>query len=356
METASLTLVIVQGPRAGEIFEFRPGSTARIGRIVRGNNLTIKDDGISSKHLTIGSDCGRWTLQDLDSSNGTSLNSISLPPFKPFHLGDGDIIKLGESTSILVKIAAASQLRRNPRRRVNERTKTLETEKKSEMVEGLLEVSAAPNPRRGRPRRARVLTEIPETEGEAAHPSNSKGVAGNRALKSEDCGILENLCTDAVELGVEQKKTRGGGRRRKNAQENNVKEESTHEIDVGLNSQEEAIRGNSIAVFDSGNQEVDIEVIHVQEEAEKLSLEDNCGHTLNEAADVKQSKDLHKGQEIPNLEKMSLGEWFDFIEVHLPKQIVDATEEIIEGMRVKAQRVGEYIVHQKKYKTVGTVG
>ncbi|KAG6764539.1 hypothetical protein POTOM_032013 [Populus tomentosa] len=42
---------VEHGPGEGETLEFRPGSTVRIGWVVRGNNVTIKDAGISSKHL-----------------------------------------------------------------------------------------------------------------------------------------------------------------------------------------------------------------------------------------------------------------------------------------------------------------
>lgn len=50
----------------------------------------------------------------------------------------------------------------------------------------------------------------------------------------------------------------------------------------------------------------------------------------------------------PDLEKLSLGEWFDFLEVHLPKQIIDATEEMFDSMRQKAERLREYITTQQE--------
>ncbi|EEF29690.1 DNA binding protein, putative [Ricinus communis] len=150
MEHQSLKLVILQGPRKGEIFEFPSKSTVKIGRVVRGNNLTIKDDGISSKHLVIGPESpssGKCIVQDLDSSNGTTLNSSTLPPFTSFVLHDGDTLKLGGETSILVQFQDSeepSQLRRYPKRKVKEsviRATDEETENKV---------------RRGRPRKAKV--------------------------------------------------------------------------------------------------------------------------------------------------------------------------------------------------------
>ena len=47
---------------------------------------------------------------------------------------------------------------------------------------------------------------------------------------------------------------------------------------------------------------------------------------------------------------MTFRDWFDYLEVHLPKQIIEVTEEMIEGMRKKAERVKEYMVQQKKEK------
>ena len=115
-----LKLIMEKGPKEGETLEFRPGSVIRIGRVVRGNTLAIKDAGVSSKHLTIESKPGQWVVTDLDSSNGTILNGSQLQSLTPFNLSDGDVIKLGEFTSIKVKIevhGGDSRLRRNPKRR-----------------------------------------------------------------------------------------------------------------------------------------------------------------------------------------------------------------------------------------------
>ncbi|KAK3009868.1 hypothetical protein RJ639_011882 [Escallonia herrerae] len=118
-EGSNLKLTIEKGPREGEALEFRPGSLIRIGRVARGNTIAIKDDGISSKHLTIGYESGRWVVSDLGSSNGTVLNGATLSPSSPAGLGDGDTIKIGELTAIGVKIHTEGDvgLRRNPRRR-----------------------------------------------------------------------------------------------------------------------------------------------------------------------------------------------------------------------------------------------
>ncbi|KAK1586462.1 hypothetical protein Q3G72_002836 [Acer saccharum] len=52
----------------------------------------------------------------------------------------------------------------------------------------------------------------------------------------------------------------------------------------------------------------------------------------------------------PNLEKMTLGEWFGYMEVYFPEQIVEATEEMIEGMRRKAERLHDYMRQRKMEK------
>lgn len=51
-------------------------------------------------------------------------------------------------------------------------------------------------------------------------------------------------------------------------------------------------------------------------------------------------------------EKMSLGEWFNYLEVNLPKQIMDAIEEMIMHMKQKAEKIHEfiYVAAEKLYR------
>ncbi|GAB4843219.1 hypothetical protein Ancab_013186 [Ancistrocladus abbreviatus] len=135
-----LKLIMEKGPRKGEALEFNPGLSIRIGRLVRGNTIPVKDPGISSQHLLIEFDSGKWVITDLNSSNGTILNSSQLNPDTPFELRNGDEVKIGEYTSIRVQFVqiAASQLRRNPRRQAAPRA----ADGGGELSEATVEVSS----------------------------------------------------------------------------------------------------------------------------------------------------------------------------------------------------------------------
>ncbi|KAJ6890505.1 hypothetical protein NC651_024110 [Populus alba x Populus x berolinensis] len=383
MEPPILKLTMVRGPREGETLEFRPGSTVRIGRVVRGNNFPIKDAGISSKHLAIVSESGKWSLQDLDSSNGTTLNSTTLSPYKSFDLRDGDTIKLGELTSILVQFNVheeTSQLRRNPSRRAKESTKVgsvaanrsrrgneeerenaenLE-EENVEKLEVKSEVIVPENRGRGRPRGAKAL----EKELDRVVPAEAKrmNLRSTRSRKNEDCVVLENLGVDCGELG---KKVRGGRGRKKNLQEvpaENVQcdvVDVKENVDLEMNAQEE--------VKEVANEEKveTVEDVHEEITEKETSFGEKCNDTAkgNDAKDgdvseakVSANENLEKGKELSDLEKMTLEEWFNSMEVDLPKQILEVTEEMVEGMRRKAERVREYMIEQKKKQGVGTVG
>ncbi|KAL6221310.1 hypothetical protein ACLB2K_009061 [Fragaria x ananassa] len=252
MEPLALKLEILKGPRKGETLEYRPGSKIRIGRVVRGNNLPIKDSGISTNHLVIDSESGHWMVRDLDSSNGTLVNDTALNPNTPFELSDGDEIKIGEYTSISVKIDGhkeASRLRRNPRRaavgkvgaaavnrgrrgRVAAESEVVQIEVKSENHEEIGGGEDRVPARRGRvwkknevesdleeievvekPKKATVLKSEEDVVGEVAVPEVSSRAATrskNVVLESENCSV------ECEQVKIEPKRR---GTKRKIAQE-----------------------------------------------------------------------------------------------------------------------------------------
>ncbi|GKA27997.1 FHA domain-containing protein-like protein [Tanacetum coccineum] len=120
--TTNIKLIIKKGPKEGESIEYKSNKLIKIGRVARGNTFQIKESGISSNHISIHFDNHliKWMLTDLDSSNGTFLNAQKLQPHVATALNDGDCIKIGELTAIIVKIGMVAEpvveLRRNPRR------------------------------------------------------------------------------------------------------------------------------------------------------------------------------------------------------------------------------------------------
>ncbi|KAK9713679.1 hypothetical protein RND81_06G043800 [Saponaria officinalis] len=51
-----------------------------------------------------------------------------------------------------------------------------------------------------------------------------------------------------------------------------------------------------------------------------------------------------------DLEKMTLGEWFDYLEAYVPKQIYDVTDEIIDDMRKRAKQFDVFMLEQQQQK------
>ncbi|KAK6914057.1 Forkhead-associated (FHA) domain [Dillenia turbinata] len=121
-KTSTLKLIFDEGPREGETLEFNSKATrtVKVGRVVRGNTVSIRDAGISSKHLSVDFVSNKWKISDLGTSNGTFINGVSIPASKPSDLEEGDVVKIGEYTSFKVSIQdeeSENQVRRNPRRR-----------------------------------------------------------------------------------------------------------------------------------------------------------------------------------------------------------------------------------------------
>ncbi|MBA0797620.1 hypothetical protein Gohar_008297 [Gossypium harknessii] len=323
MDPPPITLLMVQGPRKDETFVFQPGSAIRIGRVMRGNNLPIKDAGISSKHLTIESVSGKWILRDLGSSNGTTLNSNVLPAEIAFDLHDGDTVKLGETTSILIKIEGSGG--------------------SGEEVAVVVESRRKNPPRRGKA--AKNETGSSNKELENLELEKKENVRVTRSRKNEDsqiCRLDIPKVPENQEAAAKRGKGRRGGRK-KNEQEEKLEEKETKltENDDTLIIKEEVDKEEE-ALNPLQNEEIQVRNHEENVEHSKIGVKESCDEMENE---VRESCD--ERVEV-DLEKMTLRQWFDYLEVHLPKQILEATEEMIEGMRKKAEKVQEYMVEQNK--------
>ncbi|KAK6925299.1 Forkhead-associated (FHA) domain [Dillenia turbinata] len=66
--------------------------------------ISIKDAGISSKHLLVNFISNRWKISNLGMSNRTFINGISILASKPWGLEEGDIVKIREYTSFKISI------------------------------------------------------------------------------------------------------------------------------------------------------------------------------------------------------------------------------------------------------------
>ncbi|CAJ1941978.1 unnamed protein product [Sphenostylis stenocarpa] len=262
-EAPILRLEILQGPRQGETLDFNPGCAVRIGRVVKGNTLPIKDPGISSRHLSILNESAKWIIRDLDSSNGTALDASQIPPNTPFPLHHDSTIKIGEFTSIHVIFLPPQQ-----------------------------QQHALP-PRRNPSRRGRTVpAPVPVAPSEQARP---RGRPRGRRVVGMDKVQVQSV--DENEL--------------KSNRERSVVKESIFENLIRAEKVEEACDGK-----------------------EKGNLNEDDENWLD-------------------LNKMTLGEWFDFLEFYLPKQIVDETEEMIVSMTQKAERLREYITVMQQHNVKG---
>ncbi|RID81307.1 hypothetical protein BRARA_A03896, partial [Brassica rapa] len=201
MSPPLLKLAFVQGPRDGESLEYKPGSTIRIGRVVRGNEIAIKDAGISTKHLRIVSDSENWIIHDLGSSNGTILNSDTLDPDTPVNLRNGDVIKLGEYTSIVVSFESGVQVEEEeeehklpPRpRRNNRRLPVSDPDPIQEKPK-----------RRGRPRKNETKEAVPVEKKAQGSKKNTEDVEnlGLNPVKLEIEDIPKGVEISAVKRGT----------------------------------------------------------------------------------------------------------------------------------------------------------
>lgn len=95
-ERGTFQLVMGRGPRSGQIFEL-PRSTVSLGRDP-GNQVVINDPQISRQHARITPQGGLLILEDLGSTNGTTVNGLRIS--SPHTLAHGDEIGLGDNVML----------------------------------------------------------------------------------------------------------------------------------------------------------------------------------------------------------------------------------------------------------------
>ncbi len=85
-------LVIRKGDTSGTRYEIGPNSTL-IGRNPS-THVTLTDEGTSREHAVISHDDGVYTIEDLQSTNGTKVNGKRV---RIAELHDGDEVQIGRT-------------------------------------------------------------------------------------------------------------------------------------------------------------------------------------------------------------------------------------------------------------------
>ncbi|KAK0608867.1 hypothetical protein LWI29_037198 [Acer saccharum] len=212
-----------------------------------------------------------------------------------------------------------SVLRRNPRRQVNARETRAQT-KNEEFVEDL-EVKCEVVKNEG----IKTLQEMPPESGLLQ-------VEGNGNLKLEQVASGGDVEGENSEMKCEELRSEEvvGGR----------DVEDTVEIEVNRDGTESSNKAEDNVV----NRDVKERGGDQVEERVEIDVNRDVGENSNTAG-VKVGSGVQEN--VPDLEKMTLGE---YMEAYLPKQITEATEEMIEGMRRKAERLHEYTRQHKMEK------
>jgi hypothetical protein len=99
-------LIAKSGSNRGLVYAIDP-TGIKIGRDREKNQIIIDDPVISREHAWIGLSEGKIVVRDINSSNGTYINSLDSPRISLHELRDGDIIFIGKTGVESFKFKAA---------------------------------------------------------------------------------------------------------------------------------------------------------------------------------------------------------------------------------------------------------
>jgi pSer/pThr/pTyr-binding forkhead associated (FHA) protein len=69
-------------------------------------DIALDDPAASRRHLALFLDGGKLCVQDLESGNGTVLNTTPIASGIPVELHHGDVLRIGEHVTIRVEITS----------------------------------------------------------------------------------------------------------------------------------------------------------------------------------------------------------------------------------------------------------
>ncbi|KAF5189460.1 Fha domain-containing protein [Thalictrum thalictroides] len=360
-----LKLIVEKGPREGETIERKPGSKIRIGRIVKGNNFTIKDAEISSKHLLIAFIDMKWVVYDLDTSNGTFLNEVQIEGNKGYGIKNGDFIRIGEFTEIRVCIDEKREIDDEAEGKKKEVGRKMRGRgDSSAVVEEKLAATASSSDEvvkevkrktqgRGRPKKQIQVSSL-IIEAEAASVDVETGKEGDLEsgvwqLKRNPRGravLKEQKVAESslVSINNNQKICRKGKTELEKKDENVgsvVEGRGRGRGRRGMNtvSKDEVVENVSVG-FSEMKMVGNIEVLT------------HSNYSKGEPSAMNVSSKNEGKMTRAKLEKMTLGEWFDYLEVYLPQKIDQETDKIIEGMINHGELYNKLMEEHHKLKAV----
>ncbi|CAH9085841.1 unnamed protein product [Cuscuta epithymum] len=377
----TLKLTVEKGPLAGQCLEFKPGFTVRLGRVRRPgrgpfNNLVIKDadsgiedPGISSRHLTVefNSSDGKWVICDLGSLNGTFLNGDKLDPSCPAALSDSDVIKIGDLTTIKVQIhglhRASTEEKVNPRAKAATDTAQKDNRIVSENpVLGLADAELGktkrrPPPRpRGRPQKgSNVISDKvePQAEGTGFDKGRTSHVEIAIVENTESFSVIETD-EDGGQPRTRNGRGRGGRAKAGRATTRSTKQSILQAESVTPVHLDDGNAANSSSLKKDGDElqaeGTGLENASPIRKRNSVKVENFSDGASQVEMNVVEKTDSFSTIETLDLETMTMGEWLAYLEVELPKQIIEASEEMISEMRKKAEMFQEFMKNQKNAK------